>query len=142
MGIEPILDGTKGTPVHKYTEHRVIQMPLQNSVERAEGVGSETLASTPIDVIGTKIGIGDKVVLVFADDQKRLSVRLVEGANDLDKGRLSIATPLGQAVLMAEEGDEVDLVLEHGKPRKVLIENVESVQSVVAGKGRQDEIAI
>ena len=58
---------------------------------------------------GHGIGLGDKVVLVFADDQKRISVRLSDGSDDLEKGRLSVSSPLGKAILGAEEGDEVDL---------------------------------
>ncbi len=139
MGIEPILNDAKGEPLHRYTEHRVIQMPAENSVN---SVRSEISGALPIEAVGNHIVVGDKVVLVFADDQKRLSVRLVEGVNDLDKGRLSVATPLGQAVLAAEEGDEVDLVLENGRLRKVLIESVEGVHSIAAGKPRHEEIAI
>ena len=71
------------------------------------------------------IGLGDKVVLIFADDQKRISVRVSEGGNDLEKGRLSASSPLGKAILGAEEGDEVELPLENGRQRKVLIEGVE-----------------
>jgi transcription elongation GreA/GreB family factor len=71
------------------------------------------------------IGLGDKVVLIFADDQKRISVRVSEGGNDLEKGRLSASSPLGRAILGAEEGDEVELPLEDGRQRKVLIEGVE-----------------
>jgi transcription elongation GreA/GreB family factor len=71
------------------------------------------------------IELGDKVVLVFADDQKRLSVRLSESGNDPEKGRLSASSPLGKAILGAEEGDEVELPLENGRQRKVLIERVE-----------------
>src|SRR5262249_52634452 len=78
------------------------------------------------------IGLGDKVVLVFADDHKRISARLSDGANDLEKGRLSVSSPLGKAILGAEEGDEVDLPLENGRQRKVLIENVEKSQISIA----------
>ena len=48
------------------------------------------------------IGLGDKVVLVFSDDQKRISARLLEGGNDLAKGRLAIVSPLGKAIIGAE----------------------------------------
>ena len=71
------------------------------------------------------IGLGDKVVLIFSDDQKRISARLSESSNDLEKGRLSASSPLGKAILGAEEGDEVELPLENGRQRKVLIESVE-----------------
>jgi transcription elongation GreA/GreB family factor len=72
-----------------------------------------------------KISVGDKVVLIFSDDQKRLSARLIDGANDLEKGRPSTQSPLGKAVVGAEEGDEVELPLENGTQRKVLIESVD-----------------
>ena len=71
------------------------------------------------------IGLGDKVVLLFSDNRKRMSARLVEGANDLEKGRLSVTSPLGLAILGAEEGDEIELPLANGAPRKLLIETVE-----------------
>jgi len=54
-----------------------------------------------------------------------MSVRLSESGNDLEKGRLSVNSPLGKAILGAEEGDEVELPLENGRQRKVLIESVE-----------------
>jgi transcription elongation GreA/GreB family factor len=71
------------------------------------------------------VAVGDKVVLLFSDDNKRISARLSEGTNDLEKGQLSVSSPLGQAILGAEEGDEVELPLENGRQRKVLIESVE-----------------
>jgi transcription elongation GreA/GreB family factor len=71
-------------------------------------------------------------VLVFADDHKRISARLTEGADDLEKGRLSVGSPLGKSILGAEEGDQVELPLENGKQRKVLIESVEKSSASVA----------
>ena len=73
-----------------------------------------------------------QVVLIFSDDQKRISVRLSEGGNDLEKGRLSASSPLGKAILGAEEGDEVELPLENGRQRKVLIESVEKGASAAS----------
>jgi transcription elongation GreA/GreB family factor len=52
-------------------------------------------------------------------------VRLVEGKSDLEKGHLSISSPLGQAVLAAEEGEEVEFRLDDGRQRRALIESVE-----------------
>lgn len=65
---------------------------------------------------------------MFSDDNKRISGRLSEGAHDPEKGRLAIGSPLGRAILGAEEGDEVELVLENGRQRKVMIETVEKLQ--------------
>jgi transcription elongation GreA/GreB family factor len=70
------------------------------------------------------IAVGDRVVLLFSDDQKRISVRLTDEGNDLEKGRLSVSSPLGVAIVRAEEGGEVELFLEDGRQRKVLIESV------------------
>jgi very-short-patch-repair endonuclease len=73
---------------------------------------------------GLGIAVGDRVVLLFSDDQKRISVRLTDEGNDLEKGRLSVSSPLGVAIVRAEEGGEVELFLEDGRQRKVLIESV------------------
>ena len=71
------------------------------------------------------IAIGDRVVLLFSDEMRRRSVTIVDGRNDLDKGHLSVSTPLGKAVLGAEEGDEILFRLDDGRERKALIESVE-----------------
>jgi very-short-patch-repair endonuclease/transcription elongation GreA/GreB family factor len=79
------------------------------------------------------IGLGDKIVLVFSDDQRRISARLSERGNDLERGQLAINSPLGRTIFGAEEGDEVELLHENGRHRKVLIEKVErSMESVLA----------
>ena len=75
------------------------------------------------------IAIGDKVVLLFSDETRRRSVTIVDGRNDLDKEHLSVSTPLGKAVLGAEEGDEVSFRLDDGRERKVLIESVDKGSS-------------
>ena len=72
----------------------------------------------------TAVGLGDKVVLFFADTNKRLSARLFEDGEDLEKGRLSIHSVLGRAVSRSEEGDEIEFS-ENGRARKILIESVE-----------------
>ena len=132
MGIEPMGKNEPGHPRQRYTEHRIVE-PAQSTPDHPEiteiagidlgteldGAGSVVLSTA------TGIALGDKVVLLFSDDQKRISARLIEGTNDLEKGRLSITSPLGQAILGYEDGDEVELPLENGRQRKVLIESVE-----------------
>lgn len=130
MGIEPIGTGETGRAKRRFTEHRTIEPVVAELPPSARAAGIDT---TTFDVLTAadavpapaSIGLGDKVVLVFADDHKRISVRLSEGGNDLEKGRLSVTSPLGKAILGGEEGDEVDLPLESGRQRKVLIESVE-----------------
>jgi very-short-patch-repair endonuclease len=132
MGIEPLGKAENGLPRRRFTEHRIVE-PTAVAVEPLgltepsaidEGAGYPVTAGAALAAL-TVIAVDDKVVLLFSDDQKRISARLVEGNNDLEKGRLSIASPLGQAILGAEEGDEIELALENGRQRKVLIESVE-----------------
>jgi very-short-patch-repair endonuclease len=127
LGIEPVPKTVGDKLTHRFTEHRIVKLqPLQPETPESVALSDEDAAPAVVDS-GLRAGIklGDKVVLVFSDDQKRISARLVDGANDLEKGRLSINSVLGRAVLEAEEGDEVDLHLENGAQRKVLIESLD-----------------
>jgi transcription elongation GreA/GreB family factor len=82
----------------------------------------------------TGISVGDHVILFFADDRRRIAVRLSNDANDLDRGLLSVSSPLGRAIAGAEEGDEVDIELD-GRGRKVLIEAVDKSPATSVLKG-------
>ena len=130
MGIEPVPGDGSGKSVHQFTEHRTVNpapsggtalAPMSVSFDKTDQSTHEDADS----FLHPNVRIGDKVVLVFSDDQKRISARLVGGANDLEKGRLSITSPLGRALMGAEEGDEVELPLENGRQRKVLIESLD-----------------
>jgi very-short-patch-repair endonuclease len=130
MGIQPIGKDDTARPQRRFTEHRIVEPVSAQAGPQPDVVGidlsgvavggAHESASVP-----PGIGLGDKVVLIFSDDQKRIWVRLSESSNDLEKGRLSANSPLGKAILGAEEGDEVGLPLENGRQRKVLIESVE-----------------
>jgi very-short-patch-repair endonuclease len=140
LGIEPIPAHRSDKVLRLFTEHRVAhpratgeepliipEVPLHDVTvsgpvaETSNGGLQVALSADSIPAIA----LGDKVVLVFSDDQKRISARLIEGANDLEKGRLSVSSPLGVAVLDAEEGDEIELPLANGMSRKLLVEAVE-----------------
>jgi hypothetical protein len=134
MGIEPLGKIETRRPQRRFTEHRIVEPPgaVAETAGLSElteiGLGpNDVPAEDPAHAPGTGIAIGDKIVLLFSDDQKRISVRLTEGSNDLNKGRLSVVSPLGQAILGAEEGDEIELALENGRQRKALIESVEKL---------------
>ena len=119
MGIAPMQrDESDQSP--RYTDHRVVEPELA-SVPATTPESDAGLFATLAD----GIGVGDRVVLLFSDDQKRMSVLLAEDKNDLENGRLSKDLPLGKAVLGAEEGDEVEFRLDDKRVRKVLIEKVE-----------------
>ena len=113
MGIEPVGNSESGPPARRFTEHRTVQpavvaatsTPLEElgEIDLSSLEDSGRIAEPPA---AGGIGLGDKVVLVFSDDQKRISARLLEGGNDLAKGRLAIVSPLGKAIIGAEEGDD------------------------------------
>jgi very-short-patch-repair endonuclease len=130
MGIQPISKDEAVRPQRRFTEHRIVE-PVSPQTRPQRDVAGIDLSGMDVEDSQVSasapggITLGDKVVLVFADDQKRVSVRISNGANDLEKGRLSPSSPLGKAILGAEEGDEVELSLENGRQRKVLIESVE-----------------
>ena len=128
MGIEPA-KGEARNPQGRFTEHRVIERTAAAELSASSGDSDLSAfgvgTADPSSSFVNGIALGDKVVLLFSDDQKRVSVRLSEGANDLEKGRLSINSPLGRAIIGAEEGDEVEMSLENGRQRKLLIESVE-----------------
>jgi very-short-patch-repair endonuclease len=146
MGIQPLGKSEAGVPGRRFTEHRTVaptpaQWPPSEEVAEIHLNGVEVTAKELISA-SMGIGLGDKVVLVFADDHKRISARLSEGANDLERGCLSVSSPLGTAILGAEEGDEVDLPLENGRQRKVLIESVDKGPiSIIASRPRQHSSA-
>lgn len=129
MGIEPIKEREAGRANARFTEHRTIDPDMREPAEAAKILESEMSAMKDVPSAslsaGSGIGVGDKIVLIFSDDQKRASVRLTETGHDLEKGRLAVQSALGKVLLGAEEGDEVDFVLDNGRQCKILIESVE-----------------
>ena len=58
------------------------------------------------------INVGDRVTVEkLYDDRGKMVVRLDERENAPDKGKISVATPLGAALLDAEEGEEVEFLI-------------------------------
>jgi very-short-patch-repair endonuclease len=138
IGIEPIGKGGPVRSERRFTEHRTIEPPAPSvqppAPAEVEEIVPGAFADKPAEATtpaAAGIGLGDKVVLVFSDNQKRISVRLSEAGGDLEKGQLAIGSPLGKAILGADEGDEVELPLENERHRKVLIEGVEKGQAPV-----------
>jgi len=121
MGIEPTKSDGTARARRSYTEHRVVSSEHIASREIGEIDGkqiAEPLSSK------TRIGIGDRIILIFAKDGRKLSIKLTEKKDDTDNGLLSINSTLGQALMQADEGDEIDFEFE-GHQQKVLVEAVE-----------------
>jgi very-short-patch-repair endonuclease len=126
MGIEPLKQDASVASMRQHVEHRVEQ--LSPGKHRMTSVASAERDMT-LGNGRNGICVGDRIIVRYSDDSRRISVRLTENANDLEKGCLSVASPLGAAVLGAEEGDEIVVRLDDGQYRKALIEEVESTHS-------------
>jgi transcription elongation GreA/GreB family factor len=67
-------------------------------------------------VEGISVQVGDHVTYVdTAQPDKKLQIQIVSGQDRLDAGIINEARPLAQALLEAEEGDEVELSIP-GRP--------------------------
>jgi hypothetical protein len=122
MGIEPMSQQDAGQTQNRFTEFRTISAPDEVPVSSTQAPDVKQSFERPEPL--TTVGLGDKVVLFFSDTNKRLSARLFEDGEDLEKGRLSTHSILGRVVCSGEEGDEIEFS-ESGRARKVLIESVE-----------------
>ena len=125
LGIEPVPKTELTSTAARFTEHRVAadRIAADDDAGLLQGDLSETAAAAaPAEVNG--VAVGDKVVLLFGDDQRRLSVQLTDGPDDLGKGVVSTASALGIAVSGAEEGEEIEFEQEDGRRRRVVIETV------------------
>ena len=124
LGVEPVQNAEHMDAAARFTEHRVI---ARTAADDDAGVlqrdsSPTTAPAGPSEVNG--IAVGDKVVLLFGDDQRRLSVQLADGPDDLGNGVVSTASALGIAVCGAEEGEEIEFEQEDGRRRRVVVETV------------------
>ena len=71
--------------------------------------------------------------MLFSEDERRISLQLTEATHDLEKGLLSSTSPLGEALLGVEEGDEIEFEQVDGSRRKALIESVNTSPLQIPG---------
>lgn len=140
MGIEPMANTECSIQPHRYTEHRIAELPTSERedialADRDVAVAEDVAPDEP----SARIMLSDKVVLFFADTNKRLSVRLFDGGEDLEKGRLSIHSALGIAVCSCDAGEEIEYH-DGSIDRRVLVESVErglTIEPSLAGDALQ-----
>lgn len=99
-----------------FVEGRIAE--LESKLSRAETID-------PTKLKGTKIMLGARVQLVDVDTEKTVIYTLVgpDEAN-FDKGHISTTSPIGQALLGKNPGDEVTVLAPGGK-RVYEVETVE-----------------
>lgn len=89
-----------------FIEGRVLE--LQDTLGRAEVIDVSTLS-------GSKIMFGATVNLIDEDTDEEVTYQIVGGIeSDIEKGRLSIESPVAKALLGKEEGDSVEVSTPRG----------------------------
>ncbi|HUS95781.1 MAG TPA: AAA domain-containing protein [Hyphomicrobiaceae bacterium] len=121
LGIDPSSSG-EAAETGTYTEMRISGTSPATQVGSGEAVAELGAASAPN---GDEIRVGDQIIVLFADDRSRLSVRLTDATHDISKGLVSIRSPLGEAICKAELWDEVEFEQENGNRRRAWIENID-----------------
>ena len=91
---------------------------LEDRIARAEIID-------PAKLSGDRVVFGAKVTLENLDTEEEVSYRIVgEDEADIDKGTISITSPIARGLIRREVGDEVTIATPSG-PRKFEIIDVE-----------------
>ena len=97
-----------------FLEGRIAE--LEYKVANADVIDPKTL---PKD----KVVFASTVVLENVDTGEEVEYQLVgQDESDIDKGRISVSSPLGLAILGKKEGDEIVLLAPGGKRNYELVE--------------------
>lgn len=95
--------------------------PEQASLGFEPSAGSDLFTAASRVAAEPTVALGSKVKVENITDGKKLAFTLVEGENAPDNGKIGVHTPLGQALLDAQVGDEVEYqVGSHIKEVRVL----------------------
>lgn len=95
--------------------------PEQVSLPFEPPAGSDLFTAASRVAAEPSVALGSKVKVENITDGKKLAFTLVEGENAPDEGKIGVHTPLGQALLDAQVGDEVEYqVGSHIKEVRVL----------------------
>ena len=87
--------------------------------ERLASLNSMNLTQVPRD----KAGIGSKVTLLDLDSDDELTYKLVfPEMADLERGLLSMASPIGRSLLGRKEGDSITVSIPSGTRRFEVLE--------------------
>ena len=86
----------------------VSNRPEQTSLPFEPPAGGDLFTAVSQITAEPTITLGSKVRLESITDGRKLAFTLVEGENAPDNGKIGLHTPLGQALLDAQVGDEVE----------------------------------
>ena len=91
---------------------RLLQSKYRSLKSRINEIAQIDLSRIPKD----KIGYGSIIELYDLDEEKEVTYQLVMPEDaDAGKGRISVGSPIGKALLTKNEGDEVTISIPSGK---------------------------
>jgi transcription elongation factor GreA len=107
-----------------------VQARLNQLTRRAGELSKIDVSEIPTD----RIGFGSQVTVVDMRTREEETYSLVFGDYiDLDGGQISVASPLGQALMGKQKGDTVSLQLPRGE-RKLKVKSFVSLPMMVENK--------
>jgi transcription elongation GreA/GreB family factor len=99
-------------------ERREVQERIRRVGQLVAGLAGLECGALPID----RVGYGSSVVLQDLDNRQRVSYTLVTGeVIDLDDDQVSLASPVGQALLGRKIGDRISVETPAGTRRYRLV---------------------
>jgi len=107
-----------------------VQARLNHLTRRAGELSKIDVSAIPAD----RIGFGSRVTVVDVRTREEETYSLVFGDYiDIDSGQISVASPLGQALLGKKKGETVSLQLPRGE-RKLKIKAMTTLPQMADGK--------
>ena len=108
-----------------------VQARLNQLTRRAGELSKIDVSAIPSD----RIGFGSQVTVVDLRTREEETYSLVFGDYiDIDSGQISVASPLGQALMGRKKGDTVSLQLPRGE-RKLKVKKFVTLSAMADGEG-------
>ncbi len=96
---------------------------IEGRIEYLDGVLADAEVIDVTKLSGNKVLFGATVVLLNIDDDKKVTYKLVgEPESDPKNGKISIACPIGRALIGKEKGDEVTIKIPSGSADYEILE--------------------
>ncbi|MEK9673349.1 MAG: transcription elongation factor GreA [Rhodospirillaceae bacterium] len=107
----------------EYTAAREKQGFIEGRVAELEAVVSRAEVIDPSEFTGDTVRFGAKVMLADEDTDQEKTYRIVgEHEADLDKGKISVTSPLARALIGKSVGDSVEVAAPGGARRYEICE--------------------
>lgn len=99
----------------EYHGARESQGMLQAKINQLRGKLAKATIVDPSKIDRSKVGFGAKVTVFDADmDEEEVYILVGAGEEDYDSGKINVASPVGQALVGAKEGDTVNVPIPKG----------------------------